>query len=195
MMFPVRFVAAAALMVALALPLDSARAQVPLPMPGAHPPMLNQVELSDADIENFISVYPRLTALGEKHGYQVDGESLSNNPAQAFAAMRKSQAVFAEMHALLADHGFSDMQQWMRIAYSIALAHGWRDRGGENPMQNLDKTIAEIRANPQMSEQQRSALIAQLEAQRGLIAAFQPSEENIQRVKRYEDQLTGILDR
>jgi len=195
MMFRVRFFAAAALVVALALPLGSARAQTPMPGPGALSPGFTQVELSDEDIENFIALHPKLTALGDRHGSRVDDESLSKNPAQALAAMQASQAVFAEMHALLAEHGFSDMQQWIQVAYSISLAHRWRDKHETDPMRNLDKTIAEIRANQQLSEQQRASLIAQIEGQRKLFAAFQPPDENIRRVKEYEDRLDEVLER
>ncbi|HSM19433.1 MAG TPA: hypothetical protein VK844_03575 [Hyphomicrobiales bacterium] len=177
-----------------------AQAPAPKPMPGGAMPMpgapmggMQQVALTERDIENFLACFPKMRALGEKYDSEIDREALARNPARSLAAMQLSLAAKAEVDALLASYGYSGMEQWIAVAYSVALAHGWRDRDGD-PLQELDRAIADIRANPHMPEQQRSMMIAHLEAQRGTLEAYRPLPGNVELVRRYSAEITAVMD-
>ena len=188
------FLALSLTLFSAALPLRGAQAQYPAPMPGMAGPGMAQMVLSKQDIRNFLACYPKMQALGDKYDSRIDRGSLAANPAQALTAMQLSLAARAEVDALLASHGFSGMQHWISVIYSIALAHSWRDKGGD-PTQQLDEAIAKIRANPNMTEQQRGMMIAPLEAQRGMLAAFTPPPENVELVEKFDAEISAALDR
>lgn len=166
----------------------SAQSAAPMPMGG-----LAQVVLTDDDISNFIASFPKLQALGDKYGGQIDRRALAQNPTEAYAALGVSAAAIAELNALLSVHGFSSVEHWQSVAYSTVLAHGWRRNDGEDPMRALDEAIAGIGANPTISEDRRAMLIANIEAQRKMISAFRPLPENVERVAKFEQELNDAV--
>lgn len=195
-------------LVAVPLAPTGASAQTPMPMPGMPmpgmpmpgmpgmpgpvSPGMRQVELKQQDIENFIGCYPKLTELGDKYGNRVDADSLANNPAQAFSAFRMSQPALAEMNAVLNAYGFADMNQWIAVAYSIAIAKNW-EQGADDPLKKLDEAIARMNADPSINPQQRSFMIAALESQRAALAGMQPSQANVALVRQYDSELDQVL--
>ncbi|HXK53711.1 MAG TPA: hypothetical protein PK405_03415 [Hyphomicrobiales bacterium] len=193
---PGRILAAIGLIACLAA--TPAMAQGMAPGQGMTPGMapgqggLAQIMLSEDKVVGFVESFPRLRALGDKYNARADARRESGNPASAFAAMATNESAMREMNALLAEYGFADFNDWVQVATSIMFAHQWKD-DGKDPASQMDKAIVKIQQNQQLGEQQKAALIAQIEAQRGMVAALRPHPDNVALVRKYGEQIETAI--
>lgn len=156
---------------------------------------MQQVALTPESVRAFLAAYDKMRVVADKHDTRLDAGDLRDNPGSMFGAMARSRAAMAEFQSVLTAHGFTDFNSWMQVGYSTMLAHGWTDRGGGDPEGQLDQAIAQIRANDRMPAQQREALIAQLEAQRGLMAAYRPLPGNVEIVREMGGDIDAVMNR
>ena len=136
---------------------------------------------------------PGCQGAGGKAAGTNGGGSDSRKPAGAFAGMLKNEAAMREMNGVLHDHGVADFNEWAQVAYSVMIAHHWKgdDKG---PAAQLDKAVEQIRANKQLGEDQKKALIERIESQRGMMGLFTPHPDNIALVSQYSAQIERAID-
>lgn len=149
---------------------------------------LDQIELTNAKVENFIASYPDLEALSEK--YKSEGDR--DGPMGSIGSIARHQGAMAELNAILNRHGFSDITAWSRAAFSIMLAHNWD--ADNDPSGGIDKAIAEVNANKDMSDQHKQMIIAQLESQRETVKALKPLPGNIEVVRHHRDAIEAATE-
>lgn len=177
-----------ALVLAVAMPAGTARAQT---APGAPLGGLEQITLSEEMVRNFLASFPSLRALGEKYDAEFGADDLVDNPGTLFATMARSQAAMAEFQRTLNAHGFADVEAWMRVGFSMMVAHGWR-QSDSDPVSEIDRALAEVQANPAFSAEQKAAIAAQIEAQRALLASFRPLPGNIAVVEKFAAEIDRL---
>lgn len=150
--------------------------------------------LNSGIVENFIASFPAILAKADEleEQYDVD-EGDASNPMEAFGAYMAHQGAMAELNAIVTSHGFAGFADWLQAASSIAIAHAFAREGGQMDVQ-MAAAIEQIENNPNMTDQQKEAMIAQIEASAGAMSALRPSQENIDAVTPYADELTELFE-
>ena len=148
------------------------------------------VALTEAHLEGFIGVMPELRAIAARHDESDDVDTLASN---AVSAIAKTQQTMAELDALLKKNGFKDAAEWGKVAASVAAAYNWLSEA-DDPEQAIENQIAELKAEPSLSEAQKAPLITSLQMQLSLIAEMKPPVENLALVARYRDKIAAVLE-
>lgn len=149
-------------------------------------------ELTSDIVENFLASYPALLAKSDELEGQYGGEG-SSSPMEAFSAYMAQQGAVNELTAIVTEHGFSGFADWMQAASAIMMAHAFSKEGSQMDSRFND-AIEGIRNNPNMSDDQKDAMIAQVEASMGAMGALRPSPANIEAVAPYADEIESLTD-
>lgn len=156
---------------------------VPAPVP--------QVALTAAMVEKFVKSWPDLQALGDEFAetYGVDDDV--TDPITAFAAWSRTAAAKARIDAVLAKHGFADLDEWSTIANSVMLAYTY------DPEQlseaNLAAAIAEIKGDAGIPDDQKSAIVEAMRAQFAAARDMVPPPGNVEAVKPFMAEIAEII--
>ncbi len=121
--------------------------------------VLEQVELTEDAAKSALRAYAELKA-------EFKDQAPAGSDAQTFA-----QAMIARgtMTTALAKHGFSDVQAWYRTLTSFIIAYS---AGVEGKMEDMKKSMQQLRDTPNLPEATKQQMIAQL-------SALLPSERNL----------------
>lgn len=168
----------------LALFTASALAQVP--MMGA------QVPLTPEIVGNFIESHPviqeRLDTFSDDYA-APEGDS----PADAVAAYMTYQAASGELDALVGQYGFSSFMDWVQTMSSVLTAYTFvREGGGMD--QGFQDAIDQINSNPNFTEEQRQAMIAQMSAAMQSVDAMRPDQANLDAVEPFNAELAELFE-
>jgi hypothetical protein len=137
--------------------------------------MTEPMELSEKDIEQFLTVLEELKSLGERYG--DDGDL--NNVGAAIMANHTA-------HAIVRKHGFADLIQFQRVAYNIQAAmaaNAMAETGGD--MAPDRKQLETMKA--QLPKEQYDMLVKAQEQMSSMVAG-QPAG-NRELVARYADRI------
>lgn len=126
-------------------------------------PVVPQTELSETSAKGAIDAY---LAIREKYGDDTPKLKADRPATEGYAALQGIEGI-------VGGHGFSNTDQWHTTLVSVALAYGFAKEGKAD---DVDKAIAEIKANPQVPENIKQQMVA-------MIAGVRPSENNLTVVK------------
>jgi hypothetical protein len=143
----------------------AAHAQVPGMPPGAAggagapSPQLQQTELTESSAKGAIDAY---LSIKEKYGDDTPAFNAKRPTVEGYAALKGIEGI-------VGGQGFSDTSEWHTTLVSVVLAYGFAKEGKAGEM---DKAIADIKANAQVPETLKQQMIA-------MIAGVRPSENNL----------------
>lgn len=126
-------------------------------------PVVPQTQLNETSAKGAVDAF---LAIREKYGDDTPKLQADRPATQGYAALQGVEGIVGE-------HGFSNTDQWHTTLVSVALAYGFAKEGNADDM---DKAIAEIKANPQVPDDLKQQMIT-------MIAGVRPSENNLAVVK------------
>lgn len=126
-------------------------------------PKIPTVELTDQSAKNAIDAY---LVLREKYGDKVP-------PANQQKALAEGSAAWADINGVITEKGFKSPEEWQKTITGVALAQGFLEGGKADDM---DKKIAELKANPQIPAAYKQQML-------GVLESVRPSENNLSVVK------------
>jgi hypothetical protein len=153
-----------------------------------------QYPLTAEIVENFIASFPEIMARSEALNEQYDVEEGDPaNPIEAFGAYMSYQGAMAELNGIVTAYGFTGFSDWIQAASSIAFARAFAQAGGQIDSR-FAEAIEQIRNNPDMTDEQKNAAITAIQSSAGAMNALRPSQENIEAVEPYADELNELFE-
>jgi hypothetical protein len=150
------------------------------------------VALTTDIVENFVASYTEVRAKADELSTQYNVPD-GGAAGQAWALWAGVGAAKSELDATVDAHEFADFNAWLEALSAIARAYAFAKEGGA-----LDNEMAaaleKIRNDPNLPAAQKDMMLQQLEASAGAIAGMRPSQENIDAVTPYVDQLALVFD-
>lgn len=156
---------------------------------------IEQVPLTQDMVKRFLASFPQLQSIGKKFD-QGNQNADGNNPIETLSAFMSNHGARKEMQDALKAHGFADFGEWIKVAGSVALAYGYA-KSGKSAAElgaQADDAIAQIRNNPDMTEEQKAQMIELLERQQGMVAQFTPLPGNLTLVKSMMGEIGAVMD-
>jgi hypothetical protein len=147
--------------------------------------------LSEAQVQGFVAAMKDFQVLDAKSS----SWRMSGKPTSFVQGMQFS----AETKAILARHGFTDEEQFKRVAYNTAMAHGVLKQGGKDKVKkDLDRAAQQQAKAMEQLKQHLSP--EQLKAMQGQAAAGMAMagsmndvpEENLTLVKKYDAEIDAL---
>jgi hypothetical protein len=151
-----------------------------------------EVPLTPETVENFIASYPEVRAAGEELKAQYDvpeGDDMS-----AWQTWRAVGAANSELSAVTQRYGFADFNAWLQTFSTIARAYAFAREGGEIDSQ-MAEAIEKVRNDPNIPAAQKELILQQLQHSNAAIAGMRPSEESLNAVEPYGEQLKALFDK
>lgn len=177
---------------ALTLTLAPAAAQTPPAPQGAQPPALGfaaltQTPLTAERIAGLIGSFPEVRTAAEamKSKYKVPAAGAG---AESFAAYLGVAGAVGELNGVVRKYGFKDFNDWLGVLLATSSAVVYASRA---PDVGVTQAIAAIQNNPNMSDEQKQRLVAQMQAQGSLVP--KPPQQNIDLVKPFVPELRTLF--
>ena len=150
------------------------------------------ISLSPDAVENFIESYPdvRASVDGLRDQYDVPDGGSASASMQAWAALGGAKS---QLDNAVSPYGFADFTTWTQTFSAIGQAYAFAREGGSIDNQ-MSEALAKVRDNPNFSAAQKEMLLQQLQHSSGAIAAMRPSQQNIDAVAPYVDQLKAVFN-
>ena len=179
-------VAAALVILAAGLFGGAAQAQ----MPGQQ-----QVSLTPEVVDRMIQSMPdvRRTAEGLQAKYDTGKLKFGNDPAGRWQAWLAYSDASSALGQVCQKYGFKDFPSWVATFSSVAIAHAFARKGGGFDDQ-MAEAVEQIRNNPNMSDAQKEMMLKQIEVAAGSLGAMRPSQQNLDAVAPYGDQLEALFE-
>ena len=151
----------------------------------------SELMLTDQQITGFITSYPDVQALAE----ELEGEApeAGDDLAASLGALATYRDAMTRLNATVAAHGFADYAEWLQVTSAISLAYVYARDGGAMDAQ-MQAAIAQIEANPSLSDEQKAMVVEQMRAASGAIDDQRPPQPNIDAVNARADELATIFD-
>lgn len=155
---------------------------------------IEQVPLTGALVEAVIASYPAVkqTAEGLEAQYGDIGDGVGH-PASALGAWMAVGAAQGALNGAVQQYGFSDYATWVSTLTSVVFAHTFAEQGGGMDAE-IAAAIADIQNSPDFSDAQKEMMLQQIQASVGVLAAMRPSQQNIDAVAPYADQIQVLID-
>jgi hypothetical protein len=147
-------------------------------------------ELVGNFVASFDEVLSKTDDLSAQYGVP---EGDVSNPMEAFGAYMAHQGAMAELNGIVTSHGFSGFPEWIQVASSVAVAYAFVREGGA-PDTQMSEAAEQIRNNPNFTDAQKEALLAQVQAGAASLGALRPSQENLDAVAPYSDEIAELFD-
>ena len=150
------------------------------------------VTLTPGTVESFIASFPVVRAKANELSaqYQVPEGGSAAATWQAWAGI---EAARNELDATVGAYGFPDFTAWTQTMSAVARAYAF-SREGASLDGKMAEALAKIRDHPNIPAAQKEMMIQQLQHSAGAIAGMRPSQENIDAVKAYSEQLKAVFD-
>lgn len=149
--------------------------------------------LTPAIVENFVASYTELlTAADELSSEYSLPAAEGDSPMAAFGAYMAHQGAMARLTGIATSHGFSGFPEWMQVANSVATAYAFSREGGALGSQTSE-AAEQIRNNPSLTQAQKDAMLAQLDAASARFDAMRPPQENLDAVAAYGDEIEALF--
>ena len=152
-----------------------------------------QVALTSATVEAFIASYPDVKAASDTLKAKYGDPSTGGDATSSWTAWMAVGGATGALNTAVQAHGFNDFQSWLSVLTSVGMAYGFAKDGGEMD-QGIADAIKQIQNDPNMSDAQKQMMLQQMQAAMGSVAAMRPSQENIDAVKPYVDQLQVVFN-
>lgn len=175
-----RHALAAIAALALALFVVPASAQMP------------QVTLTAATVEAFIASFDDVKATSDQLKAEYGVPGVSRDVTSSWAAWLSVGGALGTLNGVVQAHGFDNFLSWVQVLSSVGMAYGFAKDGGQMDASMAD-AIKQIQDNPDMSDAQKQMMMQRIQASMGAVAAIRPSQENIDAVTPYVDQLAVVF--
>lgn len=159
--------------------------------PAGSPPSYTQpMVLSDAQVQGFLGAMKDLQALEGRSSWTMSGKA---------GRVVQGMQFNAEARSILEKHGFADEEQFRRVAYNTAMAHGVIEQGGKEKLKkDLDQSARQQAAAMEslkghMSPEQLKALQGHAAASMAMVGTMTDvPEENLALVKKYGPEIDAL---
>lgn len=150
------------------------------------------IALTSAMVEKFAASYASVRAKADELSakYEVPEGDTATSAWQAWMGVGGAKA---ELDAAVAGHGFADFGTWLQVFSSVARAYAFAKDGGALD-NDMAQALAQIQNDPNIPQAQKDMLLQQLQASAGAISSMRPSQENIDAVVPYIDQLSVVFE-
>ena len=152
----------------------------------------DDIALTAEMVENFAASYVSVRAKADELGAKYDVPE-GDTATSAWQAWMGVGGAKAELDAAVAGHGFSDFGTWLQAFSSVARAYAFAKDGGALD-NDMAQALAQIQNDPNIPQAQKDMLLQQLQASAGAISSMRPSQENIDAVAPYVDQLSVVFE-
>jgi len=162
----------------------------------AQMPFGQQIELTPTMVENLIASVPDVKATADKLSakYDMKGKSMGEGPAGMWQAWAMQRSAHGELAAVCQKYGFADFQTWATTFTSVATAHTFARKGGEIDSK-MAEAIEQVRNNPNLTPQQKEMMLQQFQLSAQSLNAMRPSQNNLDVVAPYSDELDALFER
>lgn len=151
----------------------------------------SSIQLTEQQVVGFIASYPEIVALSEE--YEGTEAPAEGDLTASLGALMTYQNAMGRLNATVAAHGFADYNEWMQVVSAIAVAYAFAAEGGGMDA-DMDAAIAAIEGNPNLTAEQKQAMLAQFEQAAASMNAMKPSQENLDLVDAHAAELEVIFD-
>ena len=162
------------------------------PVAAAQTPQVADVALTAQLVEAFIKSYPAVKksadGLAKKYKIHTDTDSA----AAKWQAWLGSTAAQAELNGIAGQYGFDSFLGWVNVTINVARAYAFA-KEGPNMDSQMSAAIAQIKNNPDIPDAQKKMLLKQMAGAGAAIAENKPSQDNIDAVTPYMDQLATLF--
>jgi len=152
---------------------------------------IQQVPLSADMVQRVIVSYPGLKAKAEELGKRYDAPD--EGFAEGLQAWMMASSLHGELNTLAGQYGFDSFLGWLQTVYSVAQAYAFA-QGGDKMDAQIAEALAQIDSNPNIPAAQKEMLRQQIQASAAMIGGMRPSQENIDAVTPFLDQLKPVLE-
>ncbi|CAM5312024.1 putative protein OS=Afipia felis OX=1035 GN=NCTC12722_00855 PE=4 SV=1 [Afipia felis] len=151
------------------------------PASEAAPAQVQQIALTEKQIQNLLAAQQEMNAITDKLPEDVDG--------------KPDPAVQAQFEAITKKHGFASFDEFSDVATNVALVLSGIDpktKTFSEPPVALKKQIAAVSADKSMPEKDKQAMLADMnEALKYAVNVQYP--ENVTLVTKYYDKLNAMM--
>lgn len=162
-----------------------------LPALAQTPPMGQQLPLTEEIVGNFVTAYPVVQERLDSYSDFAAPEG--DSPADAMAAYLTYQQASSELDDLVGQYGFESFMNWVQTTSSVVTAYAFAREGGAMDEQ-LAQAIEGIRSNPNLTDEQKDAMIEQMGVAMQSVTALRPDQVSIDAVSAYSDELAEIFE-
>lgn len=152
-----------------------------------------QVPLTSATVEAFIASYPDVKSTADGLKAQYGDPGAGGDATASWSAWMAVGGATGALNTAVQAHGFNDFQSWLQVLTSVGMAYGFAKDGGQMDA-GMAAAIKQIQDDPNMSDAQKQMMLQQMQAAMGGVAAIRPSQENIDAVTPYIDQLKVVFN-
>lgn len=150
-------------------------------------------DLTKNSVKKWISAYKSIQKLDLPEIQQaVKGEN--DSAADVMQSLQESKH-YAKLMSIVKSAGFSDVEQWTQVGMQVMQGYAAITVDKKSVNQQLQNSIAEIRSNAALSEQQKQFMINMTKQAGGMVDTLTDAPEaNKRAVKAYQGQLQQLLD-
>jgi hypothetical protein len=150
------------------------------------------IALTAGTVGSFAASYADVKAKADELSakYDVPEGGSESDAWQAWMGVGEAKA---ELDATVGAHGFSDFAVWIQTFSAVARAYAFAKDGGALDS-DMAAALEKIRSDPNIPQAQKDMLLQQLQASAGAISGMRPSQENIDAVAPYVDQLSAVFE-
>lgn len=148
--------------------------------------------LTPVIVENLIASYPKVKAKVDdlKAQYDVAGDLSGATTWRAWAGVNGAKS---QLDAIVRAYDFADFPSWVRAFSVTAQAYAFTQSGADLD-RKMAEALARIENDPNLPEAQKEMMRQQLRHSADAIAAIKPSQESIDAVTPYAEELKQLFD-
>lgn len=163
-----------------------------LPAGSAHPQetAVEPLELTPALVGNFVATFPQLAASLSQADPEFDAADQDAMIGE-ISLMIEGDPDDSALDKACAAKGYASFDEWGKLAQNVLLARLWA--GNPPDEAEIAASEAEISALTDVTEDEKSQMIAGLHQALGTAQQEKPSDANIEIVRPFLRQLDGIL--
>ncbi|MQT13873.1 hypothetical protein [Segnochrobactrum spirostomi] len=147
----------------------------------------DQVPLTTDLVQRLIDSWPEMSALASDFTDQYGIDEDAPDPAAVFGAWASHPEAKAKIDAVIAKHGFKDLDEWTKVANSILIAYDWDDDLVDP--KKIEEAVHDIDKTPGLSQAEKDALIAQVKEQAASAEESRPLPGNREVIAPFSDRI------
>lgn len=147
----------------------------------------DQVPLTTDLVQRLIDSWPEMSALASDFTDQYGIDEDAPDPAAVFGAWASHPEAKAKIDAVIAKHGFKDLDEWTKVANSILIAYDWDDDLVDP--KKIEEAVHDIDKTPGLSQAEKDALIAQVREQAASAEESRPLPGNREVIAPFSDRI------
>ena len=151
------------------------------------------IRLTGEMVGSFIGSYGEIKAAAEAVANKYDVDTSGETAADRWSAWMSATGAYEELNGVAASHGYASFSEWLQVTVAVARAYAFAGATGAMDAA-MAESIAAIKSNPGIPEDQKALMLQQLQAGGTAFAMAKPPQEDIDAVAPYMEQLSGLFD-